>query len=82
MKKFYLFFILVFIFPDDIFSQDNTSGRITYELVIDYNFDEFTKRISRTRPESKAFFNSLPKKGKSFYDLSFNENASFYEENS
>ncbi len=81
MKNCYLLFILVFIFSNDIFSQDNISGRITYEIVIDYNFEEFTERISRTRPEAKAFFNSLPKKGKSFYDLSFNENASFYEEN-
>ena len=58
-------FILVFIFTSDIFSQDNTSGRITYELVIDYNLEEFTKRILRTRPEAKAFFDGLPKKGKS-----------------
>ena len=42
MKKFYLFFILVFIFSSDIFSQDNISGRITYEIVIDYNLEEFT----------------------------------------
>tara|TARA_B100001146_G_scaffold60653_2_gene53466 strand:+ start:1169 stop:1972 length:804 start_codon:yes stop_codon:yes gene_type:complete len=80
MKNFYLFFILFFIFPSDIFSQDNTSGRITYELVIDYNLEEFTKRIVQTRPQMKAFFDRLPKKGKSFYDLSFNENGSFYEE--
>ena len=80
MKNFYLFFILVFIFSNDIFSQDNTSGRITYEIVIDYNLEEFTKRIVQTRPQMKAFFDRLPKKGKSFYDLSFNENGSFYEE--
>ncbi len=70
-----LILLLFFFLNTAIFAQDNTSGIITYEQVIDYDLGDY-----KSDPAREAYVSDLPKQGKSKFVLSFSGQQAFYEQ--